>query len=57
MNKKIKNQEIIDVLKMISSSAKHVLKNIKKKDMSSINEAEKMLEKLKAAHPECMAAE
>ena len=57
MNKKATNQEVIDVLNTISSSAKHVLKNVKKKDISSTNEAEKMLEKLKSAYPECMAAE
>lgn len=57
MNKKTKNQEVIDVLNIISSSAKHVLKNVKKRDMSSINEAEEMLEKLKSAYPESMAAE
>lgn len=57
MNKKTKNQEVIDVLNIISSSAKHVLKNVKKRDMSSINEAEEMLEKLKYAYPESMAAE
>ena len=57
MNKKTKNQEVIDVLNIISSSAKHVLKNVKKRDMSSINEVEEMLEKLKYAYPESMAAE
>ena len=57
MNKKTKKQEVIDVLNIISSSAKHVLKNVKKRDMSSINEAEEMLEKLKSAYPESMAAE
>jgi len=57
MNKKTKNQEVIDVLNIISSSAKHVLKNVKKRDMSSINEAEEMLEKLKSAYSESMAAE
>ena len=57
MNKKITNKEVVDVLNTISLSAKKLLKNVKKKDMSTISEARKMLEKLKADYPECMAAE
>jgi len=57
MNKKINNKEVVDVLNAISSSARKVLKNVKKKDISTVSEAKEMLEKLKADYPECMAAE
>ena len=55
--KKINNKEVVDVLNAISSSARKVLKNVKKKDMSTVSEAREMLEKLKADYPECIAAE
>lgn len=57
MNKKINNKEVVDVLNTISLSAREVLKNVKKKDMSTVSEAREMLEKLKADYPECIAAE
>lgn len=57
MNKKMSNKEIVEVLNIISSSAENVLKNVKKRDMSSTCEAEQMLEKLKLSYPESIAAE
>jgi len=57
MKKKISDKEVIDVLNVISDSAKKVLKNVKKKDMSSIAEAEQLLNKLKSVYSENIAAE
>lgn len=57
MKKKISDKEVVDVLNVISDSAKKVLKNVKKKDMSSIAEAEQLLNKLKSVYSENIAAE
>lgn len=57
MKKKISDKEIIEVLNVISVSAKKVLKNVKKKDTLPISEAEQLLCKLKSQYLKNIAAE
>lgn len=57
MNKKISDREIVEVLNTISDSAKKVLKNVRKKDMSPVAEAERLLDKLKSTYSDTVAAE
>ncbi len=55
--KKCKEQEVIEVLSNMSVSAQAVLKNVKKKDLHSVEEAEQMLGKLKVKYALTVAAE
>ena len=57
MKNKISDKEIVEVLNTISDSAKKVLKNVRKKDMSPVAEAEQLLDKLKAVYSDTVAAE
>lgn len=57
MNKKVSDREIVEVLNTISDSAKKVLKNVRKKDMSPVAEAEQLLDKLKSVYSDSVAAE
>ena len=54
---KKQDKEIVEVLTTIEVSAKSILKNIKKKDISPLSEAKKMLKDLKSRYSECSTAE
>lgn len=55
--KKCNEQEVVEVLSNMSVSAKAVLKNVKKKDLHAVEEAEQMLGKLKVKYALTAAAE
>lgn len=57
MSKKLSDQEIVEVLNTMSDSAKRILKNVKKKDLTPIEQAETMLSELKSRYAEGVAAE
>ena len=57
MSIKLNDQEIVEVLNAMSDSAKRILKNVKKKDLAPIEQAETMLSELKSRYSEGVAAE
>ena len=57
MSKKLNDQEIVEVLNAMSDAAKRILKNVKKKDLAPIEQAETMLSELKSRYSEGVAAE